>query len=127
MLLDSSQSYAKEVERSSGEVPESVVNLLPVLQDPEQTEVVMVTLPENTPVYESLRLRDDLDRAQIAHTWWVVNNSMLSSGTTNDLLLARSQNEREWIERVAETSNNHFAVVEWSPVELKGKTLTTIL
>lgn len=127
LLLDSSQSYAKEVERSSGEVPESVVNLLPVLQDPEQTEVVMVTLPENTPVYESLRLRDDLDRAQIAHTWWVVNNSMLSSGTTNDLLLARSQNEREWIERVAETSNNHFAVVEWSPVELKGKTLTTIL
>lgn len=127
LLLDSSQSYAKEVERTSGDVPESVSNLLPVLQDPAQTEVVMVTLPENTPVYESLRLRDDLDRAKIAHTWWVVNNSMLSSGTTNELLMARSQSEREWIDRVAETSNHHFAVVEWSPVELKGEALATIL
>ncbi|APZ49780.1 arsenical pump-driving ATPase [Jeotgalibaca sp. PTS2502] len=127
LLLDSSQSYAKEVERTSGEVPESVRQLLPVLQDPQQTEVVMVTLPENTPVYESLRLKEDLDRANIAHTWWVVNNSMLSTGTTNELLLARAQNEQKWIQKVAEVSNNHFAVVEWSSVELKGKALATIL
>lgn len=83
-----------------------------VSTDPAQTEGVMVTLPENTPVYESLRLQEDLDRAEIAHTWWVVNNSMLSSGTTNELLLARSQSEKEWINRVAETSNQHYAVVE---------------
>lgn len=127
LLLDSSQSYAKEVERTSGNVPESVSNLLPVLQDPTQTEVVMVTLPENTPVYESLRLQDDLDRAKIAHTWWVVNNSMLSSRTTNELLMARSQSEKEWIDKVAEISHHHFAVVEWSPVELKGEALATIL
>lgn len=127
LLLDSSQSYAKEVERTSGEVPESVRQLLPVLQDPQQTEVVMVTLPENTPVYESLRLKEDLDRANIAHTWWVVNNSMLSTGTTNELLLARAQNEQKWIQKVAEVSNNHFAVVEWSSVELKGEALATIL
>lgn len=127
LLLDASQSYAKEVERTSGEVPEAVANLLPILQDPDQTEVVMVTLPENTPVYESIRLRDDLDRAGIAHTWWVVNNSMLSSGTTNELLAARSQSERQWLARVAEISEQHFAVVEWSPVELKGKTLATII
>lgn len=127
LLLDSSQSYAKEVERTSGEVPESVRQLLPVLQNPEQTEVIMVTLPENTPVYESLRLQADLDRAKIAHTWWVVNNSMLSTGTTNELLLARAQNEQQWIQKVAEVSDNHFAVVEWSPVELKGEALATIL
>lgn len=127
LLLDSSQSYAKEVERTTGEVPESVRKLLPVLQDPTQTEVVMVTLPENTPVFESLRLRDDLDRAGIAHTWWIVNQSMLSSGTTNEILLARAQSETTWIDKVAEVSDNHFAVVEWSSMELKGKALTTIL
>lgn len=127
LLLDSSQSYAKEVERTSGEVPESVRKLLPVLQDPTQTEVVMVTLPENTPVFESLRLRNDLDRAGIAHTWWVVNQSMLSSGTTNEILLARAQSETTWIDKVAEVSDSHFAVVEWSSMELKGKALTTIL
>ncbi|WP_407372213.1 arsenical pump-driving ATPase [Carnobacterium sp.] len=123
LLLDSSQSYAKEVERTSGEVPESVRRLLPVLQDPEQTEVVMVTLPENTPVYESMRLQEDLDRAKIAHTWWVINNSMLTSGTINEVLKARAQSEVTWINKVAELSNNHFAVVEWSFAEVKGKSI----
>ncbi len=127
LLLDSSQSYAKEVERSSGEVPESVRRLLPILQDHEQTEVVMVTLPENTPVYESMRLSDDLDRAKIAHTWWVVNNSMLSSGTTNETLLARAQSEAEWLDKVREISQNHFAVIEWSSTELKNENLAIIL
>lgn len=127
MLLDSSQSYAKEVERTSGEVPESVRRLLPVLQDPEQTEVVMVTLPENTPVYESMRLQEDLNRAKIAHTWWVINNSMLTSGTTNEVLKARAKSEVTWINKVVELSNDHFAVVEWSPIEVKGSVIESIL
>lgn len=127
LLLDSSQSYAKEVERTSGEVPESVRRLLPVLQDPEQTEVVMVTLPENTPVYESMRLQEDLNRAKIAHTWWVINNSMLTSGTTNEVLKARTKSEVTWINKVVELSNDHFAVVEWSPIEVKGSVIESIL
>ncbi|GMA52910.1 hypothetical protein GCM10025857_42670 [Alicyclobacillus contaminans] len=126
LLLDSSQSYAKEVERTSGEVPESVRRLLPVLQDPEQTEVVMVTLPENTPVYESMRLQEDLNRAKIAHTWWVINNSMLTSGTTNEVLKARAKSEVTWINKVVELSNDHFAVVEWSPIEVKGSVIESI-
>ena len=124
LLLDSSQSYAKEVERTSGEVPESVRRLLPVLQDPEQTEVVMVTLPENTPVYESMRLQEDLNRAKIAHTWWVINNSMLTSGTTNEVLKARAKSEVTWINKVVELSNDHFAVVEWHSTEVKEKPIS---
>lgn len=127
LLLESSQSYAKEVERTSGEVPESITRLLPILQDHNQTEVVMVTLPENTPVYESIRLQEDLDRAGIAHTWWVVNNSLLSTGTTNETLLARAKSEEEWIQRVDGLSNGHFAVTDWSPFELKDDVLATIV
>lgn len=127
LLLESSQSYAQEVERTSGEVPESITRLLPILQDHNQTEVVMVTLPENTPVYESIRLQEDLDRAGIAHTWWVVNNSLLSTGTTNETLLARAKSEEEWIQRVDELSNGHFAVIDWSPFELKEDVLATIV
>ncbi|MGO4937494.1 arsenical pump-driving ATPase [Fundicoccus sp. Sow4_H7] len=127
LLLESSQSYAQEVERTSGEVPESITRLLPILQDHNQTEVVMVTLPENTPVYESIRLQEDLDRAGIAHTWWVVNNSLLSTGTTNETLLARAKSEEEWIQRVDGLSNGHFAVIDWSPIELKEDVLATII
>lgn len=127
LLLDATQSYHKEIERSSGEIPDSVKRLLPRLQDGKETEVIMVTLPETTPVYESMRLQEDLDRAGIAHTWWVVNNSMLTSGTTNPMLLARAQNEMMWIEKVKNLSTNHYAVVEWHAEEISGKTLQNIL
>ena len=86
LLLDSTQSYAKEVERNSGEVPASIQKLLPRLQNPDDTEVLMVTLPETTPVYESMRLDEDLDRANIAHTWWLVNQSMYAADTQNKVL-----------------------------------------
>ncbi|MBX8935351.1 arsenical pump-driving ATPase [Enterococcus gilvus] len=115
LLLDSTQSYAKEVERSSGEVPISIQKLLPRLQNRNETEVLMVTLPETTPVYESMRLDEDLDRANIAHTWWLVNQSMLATNTQNDILKARSFNELEWIEKVSELSDGKFAVEQWQP------------
>lgn len=115
LLLDSTQSYAKEVERSSGEVPISIQKLLPRLQNGNETEVLMVTLPETTPVYESMRLDEDLDRANIAHTWWLVNQSMLATNTQNDILKARSFNELEWIEKISELSDGKFVVEQWQP------------
>ena len=38
----------------------AVAHLLPRLRDPGQTEVVIVTLPEATPVFEAERLQADL-------------------------------------------------------------------
>lgn len=115
LLLDSTQSYAREVERSSGEVPMSIQKLLPRLQNGNETEVLMVTLPETTPVYESMRLDEDLDRAKIAHTWWLVNQSMYATDTSNEVLKARATNEIEWINKVKDLSDGHFAVAEWVP------------
>ena len=115
LLLDSTQSYAKEVERSSGEVPLSIQKLLPRLQNSNETEVLMVTLPETTPVYESMRLDEDLNRAKIAHTWWLVNQSMYATDTSNEVLKARATNEIEWINKVKDLSDGHFAVTEWVP------------
>lgn len=115
LLLDSTQSYAKEVQRTAGDVPQAIIELLPRLQDPAQTEIVMVTLPETTPVYESMRLNEDLKRAKIAHTWWLVNQSMLATQTTHPCLQARAQNEVEWIEKVKAISADHFAVEQWQP------------
>lgn len=115
LLLDSTQSYAKEVERSSGDVPLSIQKLLPRLQNSNETEVLMVTLPETTPVYESMRLDEDLNRAKIAHTWWLVNQSMYATDTSNEVLKARATNEIEWINKVKDLSDGHFAVKEWVP------------
>lgn len=57
LLLDATQSYHKEVERTQGEVTGAVANLLPRLRNPKETEVVIVTLPETTPVFEAERLQ----------------------------------------------------------------------
>ena len=72
LLLDSTQSYHKEVQRTMGDTPESVKKLLPQLRNANETEVVIVTLAETTPVFEAMRLEEDLHRAGIHSKWWVI-------------------------------------------------------
>ena len=113
LLLESSHAYNKEIERSSGQAEEAIEQLLPRLQDGNQTEVVMVTLAEPTPVYETLRLAEDLDRASIPHNWWLINQSMITSHTTNPVLQARAQSELEWIEYIDNLTDGQYVLVEW--------------
>jgi arsenite-transporting ATPase len=127
LLLESTQSYNHEIKRSQGEVPESAKKLLPRLRDPTETEVVIVTLAEATPVYEALRLEEDLRRAKIAAKWWIVNSSLYRTGTTNQMLSAKASSEVEWINQVDTHSNGNFAVISWSPDEIKGEKLKDLL
>ncbi len=123
LLLDATQSYHKEVKRTQGEIPESVKNLLPRLRNEQETEVIIVALAEATPVYEAMRLEEDLKRAGIHSKWWVINVSLYHSGTTNALLKAKASNEIEWINKVDSHTNGSFAVIGWSADELKGEKL----
>ncbi|MEA5084506.1 MAG: arsenical pump-driving ATPase [Lachnospiraceae bacterium] len=123
LLLDSTQSYNQEIKRSGGDIPESAKKLLPRLRNKGETEVIIVTLAEATPVYEALRLEEDLKRADIATKWWVINSSLYSTGTTNKLLSAKASNEIEWINKVDEHTNGNFAVISWQPNEIKGENL----
>ncbi|MCH5258346.1 MAG: arsenical pump-driving ATPase [Lachnospiraceae bacterium] len=122
LLLESTESYDKEIQRTKGETPESVKRLLPRLKSAE-TEVVIVTLPEATPVYEALRLEDDLGRAQIAANWWVINQSFYHANTTNSLLKAKASNEVEWINRIDHHNDGKFALIAWSADQVKGEKL----
>ena len=126
LLLDSTQSYHKEIQRSQGDIPESVKKLLPRLRNAEETEVIIVTLAEATPVYEAIRLEEDLIRAGIATKWWVINSSLYHTGTTNELLSAKSSNEIEWINKVDQHADGRFAVIAWSADEIKGDKLLTL-
>ncbi|HWR30735.1 MAG TPA: arsenical pump-driving ATPase [Negativicutes bacterium] len=113
LLLDSTQSYHREVQRTKGETPISVQRLLPRLRDEKQTEVVIVTLPEATPVFEASRLRDDLSRAGINNKWWVVNQCLSMTGTTNPMLVARAKAEKQWLEQVRSISAGNFVAIPW--------------
>ncbi len=127
LLLDATQSYHKEIQRSQGDIPESVKNLLPRLRDEKETEVVIVTLPEATPVYEAMRLREDLTRAGINNKWWIINSSLLMTNTQSPLLRAKSLSEIPWINKVDEISQGHFAVVPWKGEEIKGEKLVELI
>lgn len=123
LLLDSTESYHKEVERTKGETPISVQRLLPRLRDAKQTEVVIVTLPEATPVFEASRLRDDLSRAGINNKWWVINQCLSMADTSNPMLLARAQAEKQWLEKVRGISDNNFVNIPW----LQDASVTNII
>ncbi|GKU24582.1 arsenical pump-driving ATPase [Clostridium folliculivorans] len=127
LLLDSTESYNKEISRSQGDTPESVKKLLPKLRNPKETEVVIVTLAETTPVYEAMRLDEDLKRAGIKSKWWAINSSLYATNTTNIILKAKASNEIHWINKVEEISNGNFAVIEWKPEEIKGEKLVELL
>ncbi len=127
LLLDSTQSYNKEIQRSQGDVPESARKLLPRLRDENETEVIIVTLAETTPVFEAERLQKDLDRAGIRSKWWVINSSFYAANTTNQVLHAKASSEVQWINKVNEISKGNFAVIEWMAEEIKGEKLYDLI
>lgn len=126
LLLDATQSYHKEIERTHGDIPEEVKKLLPRLRNAAETEVIIITLAEATPVYEALRLEEDLQRAGIAAKWWVINASLYGTGTTNRLLAAKASQEIEWINKVDRHAQGHFALIAWSAADIKDELLLTL-
>ncbi|MBN1056915.1 arsenical pump-driving ATPase [Clostridium botulinum] len=127
LLLESTESYNREIVRSEGDIPESVIKLLPKLKNHKDTEVIIVTLAETTPVYEAMRLQEDLNRAEIYSKWWVINSSLYATNTSNEILKAKASNEIRWINKVDEISNGNFAVIKWKPEEIKDDRLKELL
>lgn len=127
LLLDSTQNYHREIQRSQGDIPESVKRLLPRLRNEKETEVIIITLPEATPVYEALRLEEDLNRAGIRAKWWVINSSLYAVHTSNSMLKAKASNEVEWINKVDAHTQGKFAVIQWTADELTGDKLNELI
>ncbi|MDM5191229.1 arsenical pump-driving ATPase [Bacillus hominis] len=120
LLLDAAQTYHKEIARSSGEVPQSVKNLLPRLRNPEETSVVIVTLAEATPVHEASRLQEDLKRADITPKWWVINQSFYATHTSDLVLRGRAQSEIQWIQAVQRESRKNCVIIPWQSEDIVG-------
>lgn len=127
LLLYSTQSYNREIQRSEGDIPESVKKLLPKLRNEKETEVIIVSLAETTPVYEAMRLQKDLNRAGLNSKWWVINSSLYATNSSNKILKAKASNEIQWINKVDKISKGNFALIEWKAEEVKGDKLLEII
>ena len=114
LLMDTTGAYHRDMVRD--QVPGArYTTPLMRLQDPQHTRIVMVTLPEPTPVLEALEFRDDLGRAGITPWAWVVNQSLTASRPTSSLLRRRAALEAEPVAAVTRASARVAAV----PVQLE--------
>jgi arsenite-transporting ATPase len=120
LLLDATEAYHREIARKASDLPEEVQQLLPRLRDPKFTYVLVVTLPEATPVHEAAALQEDLRRAQIEPFAWVINQSIARVETQDPVLLARGRDEAPYIREVSEMYSKRTALVGWVPQEPVG-------
>ncbi|MEJ7826273.1 MAG: arsenical pump-driving ATPase [Solirubrobacteraceae bacterium] len=119
LLLDAAEAYHREIERGQSEVPDPVRRLLPRLRDPAHTRVVIVAVPEPTPVHEARRLAADLQRAGIVPFAWVINQSFAAADTQDPVLQARGRSEQRWIDE-ALAQSPRAAIVGWQATDPTG-------
>lgn len=114
LLMDATGAYHRQMTRAfEGTAGAKVVTPLMRLQDPRYTRVILVTLPEVTPVSEAAALQDDLRRARIEPFAWVVNRCLAYSGTRDPLLTARVSSEARQVERVRSGLAERVFVMPW--------------
>ncbi len=113
LLLDSALAYHREVTRQASNMPEAVQNLLPRLRDKQLTRVLIVTLPEATPVHEAAQLQRDLRRAEIEPYAWVINNCLSPLTVVDRLLVERQHHEARFIREVVNEYAQRTALISW--------------
>ncbi len=118
LLLDATGAYHRDVVRNL-QPGSHVVTPMMRLQDPKQTKMVIVTLPETTPVLEAESLQADLRRAGIEPWAWVINSSLSAASPTDPLLVARATEEQQHVERV-QKSVSRVAIIPWLMQEPTG-------
>ncbi len=123
LLLDSALAYHREVTRQSHQMPEAVESLLPRLRDPAFTRVLIITLPEATPVHEAASLQKDLRRAGIEPFAWVINQALLPLALTDPILTQRRQHQDRFVSEVLKFHAHKAAIIPWRlepPVGIAG-------
>jgi arsenite-transporting ATPase len=117
LLLDAARAYHREVERTIRQLSGPVQKLLPRMRDPDYTKVLIVTLPEMTPVQEARELEIDLERAGISPYAWIINQSLAPLKVGDALLKARRQGEFRYISQVVTQYSNNVFLEEWRDTE----------
>ena len=121
LLLDAAETFHRELGRQTREgITEDVRRLLPRLRDPAFTRILLVTLPEATPVHEAAALQDDLRRAGIEPFAWVVNQSFLNIKTSDSLLLLRAKNEIPFLAEVSGDLASKATLLPWLTTDPTG-------
>jgi arsenite-transporting ATPase len=114
LLMDATGAYHRQTLREYKDQGRGrVTTPLTRLQDAAYSKIILVTLPEVTPVSQAMALQDDLRRAGIEPFAWVINKSISAAGTHDPLLAARVACERKQMQRVASGLATRAFIVPW--------------
>lgn len=114
LLMDATGAYHRQMMREFEDRGASrIVTPLMRLQDAGYTKIILVTLPEVTPVSQAAALQDDLRRAGIEPYAWVLNKSVLAAGTRDTLLTARLAGEHKQMLRIGAGLAKRLFVQPW--------------
>jgi arsenite/tail-anchored protein-transporting ATPase len=114
LLMDATGAYHRQMMREfEGHGAGRVITPLMRLQDAAYTRIILVTLPEVTPVSQAAALQDDLRRAGIEPYAWVLNKSVLAAGTADPLLAARLAGEQRQMERLQTGLARRLFILPW--------------
>ena len=122
LLLDATGAYHRDVQRRAKGDAGRLKTPLDLLRDPGYTRVVLVALPQSTPVAEAERLQADLRRAGIEPWAWVLNRSLAAAPVRDPVLSRLADAEVRHIARVRDHLAQRLAVVPWqleAPVGLE--------
>lgn len=114
LLMDATGAYHRQMTKNLP--PDShgrMITPLMRLQDPDYARIILVTLPETTPVSEAAELQQDLRRARIEPYAWVVNRSLLGTRTADPVLRARMTGEEAQIARIRAGLATRLFLLPW--------------
>jgi arsenite-transporting ATPase len=114
LLMDATGAYHRQMVRElESHGTARMITPLMRLQDPDYTKIILVTLPETTPVLQAKVLQDDLRRASIEPFAWVINKSILAADTHDPLLQARLAGEAHQMATVENDLAKKTYVLPW--------------
>ena len=129
--MDAAGAYHRQMMRTFEKQTGTSVNVvtpLMRLQDPDYTRIILVTLPEVTPVSQASALQEDLRRAKIEPYAWVLNRSVLAARTKDPLLVSRLQSEVKQMTRIHNgLSDNLFFIPFQSEAPVGVQALSELL
>ena len=128
LLMDATGAYHRQsLQQWQHKSATHIITPLMRLQDADYTRIILVTLPEATPVLQASALQEDLRRADIEPYAWVINKSLLASGTQDPLLRARLAGEMQQLQKVKAASAHAVFLVPWTAAAPVGIAALTAL
>lgn len=101
LLIDTAGSYHREVLKNTSVDARKIKTPYMALQDLSLAKILLVALPETTPMNEAASLQDDLKRAGIIPYAWIINQSLsMHTGINDPLLQRRAMNEIDIIKKI---------------------------